>query len=85
MEARETDISCFSRTVVVAKLLSVKGELKNKKEDHCSLVVGLQLTQKEQKRIKGELEEKMVLAESLRGEAKAGSLAEGGKKEGGRK
>lgn len=66
MEADEGDLNHMSQMAVLRKQISVKGGLKKVKKDQYSLMAGLQLTQKERERVKGELEEKNVLIESLR-------------------
>lgn len=71
MNVKEDDVSRFSRLVAVEKLNSVKMKLRRMKEDHYSLMVSLQLTQKESTWLRGDLKQKHVLTESLREVAKA--------------
>lgn len=52
MKVEQNNISCFSRMVVEEKLQWVEGELKKIEKNHCSLKVGLELTQKELERMK---------------------------------
>lgn len=52
MEAKEGDMSCFSRTVNLGKITSVEGEVKEMEEDHCILMVGLHLVQRELERVR---------------------------------
>lgn len=71
MEASGADLSYVPRMAVAEKLNSVKVKLKKMNEDQYSLMVSLQLAQKELKRVKGESKKKDVLIESLREAAKA--------------
>lgn len=66
LEAKEANIDYFSRIWAVEILISVKGEVTKLMEDYYSLMVKLQLTQKELERVKEELREKSVLLESLK-------------------
>lgn len=66
MKARENDINFEPRMVEVEKLRSVKKRLKKMKKSHCSLMVSLQLTEKELIRMKRDSREKGFLIESIR-------------------
>lgn len=59
--------------IAVKKLNLVKEKLRKIWEDHYSLTVSLQSTQKELDRVKGEFKENCVLSESLREAANARS------------
>lgn len=56
----------------------VKGELKKMKECSRSLMVNVQLTQKEHERVRGKLREKVVLTTGSREEPKARKRGGGG-------
>lgn len=55
MEGREGDVSYAPRILAVEKLNSVVEKLNTRKRDYYSLMDGLQLTQKELERVRGDL------------------------------
>lgn len=59
---------------VVKKYNSVKEELKKLKGDHYSLIVNLQLMQKELEQVRGEMTQKNLVIENAQKEAKKRSL-----------
>lgn len=71
MQAKEGDISYPFEKAVMGKLNSVNRELKKINMSLYSVIESSLLTQKELKRVTGELKEKDVLIESLRGAADA--------------
>lgn len=78
--ATERDINQMPRMVVVGKLNWVKQKLKKIEGDRYSLIVGLQLTQKELKWVEAELNQITVLIESLRKSAIAKNRSRGGQR-----
>lgn len=82
MEARDNDISCVPRIVVVEKLTSVKAELKKLTENHYSVMVCLQCTQSKLEWVSRESKEKNDLTETLLERPKRRNVAEGGRGEG---
>lgn len=46
--------------VILEKLKSIKGEVSKMKEEHCSVLISSQMTQKELERVMGELKQKEV-------------------------
>lgn len=56
VEARESDISYLSRTVLLDKYVSVEEELNKTKKYHYSWTASLQLTQNKLQRVRGGME-----------------------------
>lgn len=65
-DIHDDDIGVLSRSTLVQKVNSLKGELGSLKEDHTTLKISLKLTQEELKRMREEMNEKNMLIDSLR-------------------